>query len=143
MALVFLGGIKAEDKGAPRSGWCRKQVNENTELLVRFRDNILSILQQMDGMQGVMSQMPALPVRLNVDLANNFLPNAGTPPLFMGIPPILAPLPPGQPPAAWPDDCTGPTSRLLDPFRCCWWSHSDALPASVVAFSATPDRNLM
>ncbi len=72
------------------------QVNENTELLVRFRDNILSILQQMDGMQGVMSQMPPLPVRLNVDLANNFLPKAGTPPLFMGMPPMMGPMAPGK-----------------------------------------------
>ncbi|KAK9839550.1 hypothetical protein WJX84_001507 [Apatococcus fuscideae] len=67
------------------------KVNENTDLLVRFRDNILGILQQMNGMQGVMSQMPALPVRLNVELANNFLPKAGTPPLFMGMPPMMAP----------------------------------------------------
>ncbi|KAK9835521.1 hypothetical protein WJX74_002231 [Apatococcus lobatus] len=71
------------------------KVNENTDLLVRFRDNILNILQQMNGMQGVMSQMPPLPVRLNVELANNFLPKAGTPPLFMGMPPLMAPMPPG------------------------------------------------
>ncbi|CAL5219211.1 g1002 [Coccomyxa viridis] len=52
------------------------KVNENTELLVRFRDNILTVLNQMNAMQGVMQQMPPLPVRLNVELANNFLPKA-------------------------------------------------------------------
>ncbi|KAK9909270.1 hypothetical protein WJX75_009873 [Coccomyxa subellipsoidea] len=52
------------------------KVNENTELLVRFRDNILTVLNHMNSMQGVMQQMPPLPVRLNVELANNFLPKA-------------------------------------------------------------------
>lgn len=50
------------------------KVQENTELLVRFRDNILAVLNQMSSMDGVMSQMPQLPVRMNVELANNFLP---------------------------------------------------------------------
>ena len=58
------------------------QVNENTELLVRYRDNILTILNQMNSMTGVMQQMPPLPVRLNVELANNFLPKAGSGNLF-------------------------------------------------------------
>ena len=35
----------------------------------------------MEGMGGVMSQMPQLPVRLNVDLANNFLPSRAIAPL--------------------------------------------------------------
>ncbi len=51
---------------------CR--VHENTELLMRYRDNILSILNHMNNMGGVMAQMPPLPVRMNVELANNFLP---------------------------------------------------------------------
>ncbi len=58
------------------------QVNENTELLVRYRDNILTILNQMNSMTGVMQHMPPLPVRLNVELANNFLPKAGSGNLF-------------------------------------------------------------
>eukprot|EP00891_Asterochloris_glomerata_P000807 jgi/Astpho2/807/e_gw1.00016.308.1_t len=61
------------------------KVNENTELLVRFQDNILSILNQMNSMDGVMSQMPPLPVRLNVELANNFLPKAVGPMFSMGM----------------------------------------------------------
>lgn len=64
------------------------KVQENTELLVRFRDNILAVLNQMNSMDGVMSQMPQLPVRMNVELANNFLPAAsGTSPMFpLGMP---------------------------------------------------------
>lgn len=64
------------------------KVQENTELLVRFRDNILAVLNQMSSMDGVMSQMPQLPVRMNVELANNFLPAAsGTSSMFsMGAP---------------------------------------------------------
>lgn len=41
-------------------------------------------------MQGVMQQMPPLPVRLNVELANNFLPkavaNGGCPVPYMAAP---------------------------------------------------------
>lgn len=52
------------------------KVNENTSLLVQFRDNILTILNQMSCMTGLMQHMPDLPVRLNEDLANSFLPKA-------------------------------------------------------------------
>ncbi|KAL3156956.1 hypothetical protein ABBQ38_001215 [Trebouxia sp. C0009 RCD-2024] len=64
------------------------KVQENTELLVQFRDNILAVLNQMNSMDGVMSQMPQLPVRMNVELANNFLPAAsGASPMFpLGVP---------------------------------------------------------
>ena len=58
-------------------------MNENTELLMSFRDNILAILNQMNAMGGIMSEMPPLPVRLNVELANNFLPKSG-----YGLPPF-------------------------------------------------------
>eukprot|EP00192_Tetraselmis_astigmatica_P021190 CAMPEP_0117650110 /NCGR_PEP_ID=MMETSP0804-20121206/1364_1 /TAXON_ID=1074897 /ORGANISM="Tetraselmis astigmatica, Strain CCMP880" /LENGTH=289 /DNA_ID=CAMNT_0005455959 /DNA_START=209 /DNA_END=1078 /DNA_ORIENTATION=- len=50
------------------------KVNENTELLVRMRDNTINILNNMSQSEGVMSQMPPLPVRMNLELANNFLP---------------------------------------------------------------------
>ncbi len=65
---------------------CDAQVGENTELLMTFRDNILSILNHMQNMGGVMSDMPALPVRMNVELANNFLPRG--PPGLGGMPPF-------------------------------------------------------
>ncbi len=54
------------------------KVHENTELLVRFRDNILTILGQMSSMSGLMQHMPPLPVHLNQELANSFLPKAGS-----------------------------------------------------------------
>ena len=54
------------------------KVNENTGLLVQFRDNILTILNQMSCMTGLMQHMPDLPVRLNEDLANSFLPKASS-----------------------------------------------------------------
>ena len=54
------------------------KVNENTGLLVQFKDNILTILNQMSCMTGLMQHMPDLPVRLNEDLANSFLPKASS-----------------------------------------------------------------
>lgn len=79
------------------------KVQENTELLVRFRDNVLAVLNQMNSMDGVMSQMPQLPVRMNVELANNFLPAAsGTSPMFPlgmpGMPPGMGNVAPGAMP---------------------------------------------
>ena len=79
------------------------KVQENTELLVRFRDNILAVLNQMNSMDGVMSQMPQLPVRMNVELANNFLPAAsGASPMFPlgmpGMPPGMGNMPSGPMP---------------------------------------------
>lgn len=51
------------------------KVHENTQLLVQFRDNIMQILQAMDNMGGVMATLPPLPVNMNVDMANEFLPS--------------------------------------------------------------------
>ena len=58
-----------------RSNMTAFKVHENTQLLVQFRDNILQILQAMEYMGGVMAEMPPLPIRLNMDLANSFLPS--------------------------------------------------------------------
>jgi hypothetical protein len=66
------------------------KVNENTELLVRMRDNTVAILNSMSASEGVMSQMPPLPVRMNAELANNFLPKV------IGQAPAMAPQPPPQ-----------------------------------------------
>ena len=60
---------------------CR--VVENTDLLVRLRDNVLSCLGHMDCMGGSATSLPPLPVQLNLDLANKFLP----PKMVMGPPP--------------------------------------------------------
>jgi Protein of unknown function (DUF3755) len=58
-----------------RSNMTAFKVHENTQLLVQFRDNILQIIQAMEAMGGVMAEMPELPIRLNMDLANSFLPS--------------------------------------------------------------------
>lgn len=72
-----------------RSNMADFKVHENTQLLVQFRDNILAIINAMEAMGGVMAQMPQLPVRLNVDLANNFLPSrpANVPAYNLAMPP--------------------------------------------------------
>ena len=63
------------------------KVNQNTELLIRYRDNLKAILSQMNAMQGVMQQMPPLPVRMNIELASSFLPQCSTGCSFpVGIP---------------------------------------------------------
>ena len=58
-----------------RTNMASFKVHENTQLLVQFRDNILQILHAMDSLGGVMAQLPQLPVRLNIEMANNFLPS--------------------------------------------------------------------
>mmetsp|Transcript_21926 Transcript_21926/g.47860 ORF Transcript_21926/g.47860 Transcript_21926/m.47860 type:complete len:520 (-) Transcript_21926:1857-3416(-) len=88
------------------------KVVENTDLLVRYRDNMMACLSHMSGMGGIMSQMPQLPVQPNMDLASKFLPpkpGMPMPPLGMpGLPlppfPLLPPgmAPPGMPPLMGP-----------------------------------------
>ena len=53
------------------------QVHENTELLVRFRDNIMTIQNQMRSIPGLMQRMPPIPAKLNTALASMFLPKSG------------------------------------------------------------------
>lgn len=50
------------------------KVNENVELLAHFRDNLLAIMNRMNSMPGLMSQMPQLPVTINANLATSILP---------------------------------------------------------------------
>lgn len=50
-----------------------QRVNENTELLGVLRDNINSIMSSMTTLPGI-TQLPPLPVKLNVELANSLLP---------------------------------------------------------------------
>ena len=54
-----------------------QQVAENTELLIKYRDNIVSALGQMGKMTGEMAEMPPLPAKPNLELANKFLPPPG------------------------------------------------------------------
>ena len=58
-----------------RTNMASFKVHENTQLLVQFRDNILQVLHAMDSMGGVMASLPPLPVSMNVDMANEFLPS--------------------------------------------------------------------
>jgi len=77
-----------------RTNMASFKVHENTQLLVQYRDNILQILHAMDSMGGVMSQLPPLPVKLNVDMANEFLPSR--PAGMLAMDGIMA-VPPPQP----------------------------------------------
>ena len=78
-----------------RANMAAFRVAENTALLVRFRDNILAVIAGMEAMGGVMARMPPLPVKLNVDLANNFLPSR--PAALLGYDSGLVLPPPPQP----------------------------------------------
>ncbi|XP_022776602.1 uncharacterized protein LOC111318172 isoform X2 [Durio zibethinus] len=49
---------------------------DNIDLFCHARNNITTILNDMRGMPGLMSQMPPLPVSVNEDLANSILPGA-------------------------------------------------------------------
>merc|ERR1711977_577914 len=51
------------------------KVRENTELLLKFRDNILKASNTMNNINGIMKQMPPLPAQVNTQLANSFLPS--------------------------------------------------------------------
>ena len=77
-----------------RTNMASFKVHENTQLLVQYRDNILQILHAMDSMGGVMSKLPPLPVKLNVDMANEFLPSR--PAGMLAMDGIMA-VPPPQP----------------------------------------------
>ncbi|KAH9745603.1 Histone H2A deubiquitinase (DUF3755) [Citrus sinensis] len=50
------------------------QIRDNIDLLCKARENILSIMNDLNDMPEIMKQMPPLPVKVNDDLANSFLP---------------------------------------------------------------------
>ena len=52
------------------------KVRENSDLLSKFRDNILKASNNMNSMNGIMKQMPPLPAQVNTQLANSFLPSS-------------------------------------------------------------------
>ncbi|XP_010547184.1 PREDICTED: uncharacterized protein LOC104819022 [Tarenaya hassleriana] len=51
------------------------QIHENISLFCKIRDNILTILNDLNDMPEVMKQMPPLPVKVNDELANSILPH--------------------------------------------------------------------
>ncbi|KAL0744178.1 hypothetical protein Bca4012_085691 [Brassica carinata] len=55
------------------------QIHDNVNILCKARDNILAILNDLNDMPEVMKQMPALPVKLNEELANSILPRPPPP----------------------------------------------------------------
>ena len=57
-------------------------LRDSTHLLCTLRDNILAILHRMTTQSGLMQQMPPLPVRPNLELADAILPPHGA----MGFP---------------------------------------------------------
>ncbi|KAK1270248.1 hypothetical protein QJS04_geneDACA006184 [Acorus gramineus] len=56
------------------------KIQENINLLCQARDNILSILNDMNDAPEIMKQMPPLPEKLNEELANSILPRSNMPP---------------------------------------------------------------
>ncbi|XP_015578117.2 uncharacterized protein LOC8288313 [Ricinus communis] len=50
------------------------QIHDNLNLLSKTRDNIFSILNDLNDMPEIMKQMPPLPVKVNEELANSILP---------------------------------------------------------------------
>ncbi len=91
------------------------KVMENTELLMRYRDNLVAIQQQLSTIGGIMGQMPPLPVQPNFDLANKFLPPPVKPPGAPGVPPALPGLPGMVPPPPMPVPPVPPVPALPPP----------------------------
>ncbi|GAA0141489.1 hypothetical protein LIER_02622 [Lithospermum erythrorhizon] len=50
------------------------KIHDNINLLCQARNNILSILNDLNDMPEIMKHMPPLPVKLNEELANSILP---------------------------------------------------------------------
>ncbi|KAK8630554.1 hypothetical protein V6N13_079342 [Hibiscus sabdariffa] len=55
------------------SNFAAFQVHDNINLLCKARDNILTIMNDLNDLPEVMKQMPPLPVKVNEELANNIL----------------------------------------------------------------------
>ncbi|GMI71876.1 hypothetical protein like AT3G07565 [Hibiscus trionum] len=64
------------------------QIQENIGLLAQTRNNLLQLMNSMNDAPDIMKQMPQLPVKLNLGLANTILPPP-PPPLLPPPPPIL------------------------------------------------------
>jgi hypothetical protein len=55
-----------------RENILKGSLDANNELMKQFRSNIIQILTCMSKMQGVMSQMPPIPIKLNSISDNKF-----------------------------------------------------------------------
>ncbi|KAF9611761.1 hypothetical protein IFM89_034944 [Coptis chinensis] len=54
-------------------------VHKNINLFCQTRDNILTIMNILNDMPGIMKEMPPLPIKLNEELANSILPRPTRP----------------------------------------------------------------
>ncbi|PIA64137.1 hypothetical protein AQUCO_00201435v1 [Aquilegia coerulea] len=61
--------------GQITSNFSTYKIQDNIDLLCRTRKNIADILKEMREVPGIMSQMPPLPVSINEELADAFLPS--------------------------------------------------------------------
>ncbi|MEW5309887.1 MAG: hypothetical protein WDW38_001733 [Sanguina aurantia] len=107
-------------------------VSDNTDLLVRFRDNLLIAQLHLNSATGVLGSMPQLPVSINLDLAARFLPAAPSSTgarAMSGQLPLPVPLP-SQPlhPAAQPAIPSAPSPGL----------DSSAAPAPAAPVQSVP-----
>lgn len=59
---------------------------DNLDLFCQTRNNLITILDDMSNMPGIMSQMPPLPVSINEDLASSILTNTTLPMSFSTLP---------------------------------------------------------
>jgi|AntAceMinimDraft_12_1070368.scaffolds.fasta_scaffold04563_2 hypothetical protein len=77
--------------GRVRDNMNRMEVGDNIDLLSRLRDNILSITENMNNTPGIMSQMPQLPLQMDVNLANAILPMRRMPSMSIKLeaPPVV------------------------------------------------------
>ncbi|MQL86963.1 hypothetical protein Taro_019494 [Colocasia esculenta] len=57
------------------------QIQENINIFCQIRENMFTILNDMNDIPGVMKQMPPLPVKLNEELANSILPHRTSMPM--------------------------------------------------------------
>ncbi|XP_071738040.1 uncharacterized protein [Rutidosis leptorrhynchoides] len=58
------------------SNFAAFKVHENINLFCQARNNILSIMNDLNDMPEIMKQMPPLPVKLNEELTNSMLPHS-------------------------------------------------------------------
>lgn len=58
------------------------KLQQNIDLFFRVRNNIITILDSMTKMPGIMSQMPPLPVFLNEELTSSLFPPSSQPMMF-------------------------------------------------------------
>jgi hypothetical protein len=56
-----------------RAHWAACRIHENSSQLLQLRDNLLKIINCINNMPGIMTQMPPLPVKLNIELASHIL----------------------------------------------------------------------